>query len=220
MKLLRRPSQIATNSLDDFRQVLPRCRPQFSHLKAEEIGLNALPWSLPAFSFPDPLIPLWVQVCISQSVVRRLHVSEGVRVFASNADSRGHRQAYWLRIGERGKAGRNLYSEEDLGGFFGTLSLENDRYGLIRTIPFYLVSPVSQLSWGWEGMSNRDKFNRKSLIHLTILPEQWTRYWTRCSSCPHGAYRQVKETESKQIYNCSDAIDGRRGGFFGFGLVF
>lgn len=41
-----------------------------------------------AFSFPDPLttgpatVPLWVQVCIAQSVVPRLPLSEGANVFA------------------------------------------------------------------------------------------------------------------------------------------
>lgn len=54
----------------------------------EETGLNAVPQSLLAFSFPDPVtiipatIPLSVQVSISQSVVLRLPVSEGAKVFA------------------------------------------------------------------------------------------------------------------------------------------
>ena len=88
LKLLQRPSQIATNPLDDFRPVLPLGGPQFSHMNDEETGLNAVPQSLPAFSFPDPVtiipatIPLSVQVSMSQSVVPRLPVSEEAKVFA------------------------------------------------------------------------------------------------------------------------------------------
>lgn len=79
---------MATHPLDDFRPALPRCGPQLSHLSDEEIGINAEPQSLPAFSFPDPVtivpatVPLSVQVSISHSVVPRLPVSEGPMVFA------------------------------------------------------------------------------------------------------------------------------------------
>lgn len=138
---------------------------QFPHLNGEGMGLSALPWSLPAFSLPDPLtvtlatIPVWIQVCMSESVVLRLPLSKKKPCDGLKCRFLGHTQTNWIRIGgrggrERGKIGRNLYFTKCFGWFFGTLRLENHQYSLRRTIQFCLKPPISQLS-------------RKQLIHLT-----------------------------------------------------
>lgn len=133
-------------------QFLALCGPQFPHLNGEEIGLNALPRSLPALSFPDPpaiiraVIPLGVQGSIPQRVGPRCLYQKEPGCLPRNADFRGHTQTTGSELGGRGEAGRHLYLKRP-GGFVSTLRFENHPSSSIRTIQFYLESPISQLFW-------------------------------------------------------------------------
>lgn len=143
------------------------------HLNGEEIGLSALPWPLPAFSFPDR------HACYNSTGGTDQHSPKCGAPTASLRKSQGvclkcrfpgYAQAYCISTGGRDKAGRNLYFNKHLGWLIGTLKFENHQYSLVRTILSWIIHFPALLGLR-RNEQWRYKFSRKQLSYLIDM------YW-------------------------------------------
>lgn len=144
MKLLRKPSQIATNSLDDFR---PAPALRWAFVSSTEWWGD---WTKCTATIPSSLLP-WPSdhyTCCNSTVGRAQHfpkcgVPKDLGCLLQNSDSWATPRPMESERGAEEEADRNLFFNKCLRWPVDTLGVENHQYSLIRTIQFYLKS-ISQ----------------------------------------------------------------------------
>lgn len=147
MKLLRRPSQIARNALGDFRPlpVPQRASASSSDRWGDGTQCTAM--------LPPSLLILWPSehhTCSNPTVGRAQHfpkcgAQKDPGCLLKNSDSWATPRPTESELGEGEEANRNPHFNKRAGQVVATRRFENHQYSLIKTIQFYLKSPVSQL---------------------------------------------------------------------------